>query len=55
MIYTIYNMVKTVRLSRDELHTELMKIQGKIQSETGKFTSMDDVISKLIIAYKKKK
>lgn len=48
-------MVKTVRLSNDELHTELMKIQGKIQSESGKFTSMDDVIGILIKTYKKKK
>lgn len=48
-------MVKTVRLSRDELHTELLKIQGKIQSESGKFTSMDDVVEILIKTYKKKK
>lgn len=54
-IYIVYTMVKTVRLSNDELHTELMKIQGKIQSESGKFTSMDDVMGILIKTYKKKK
>jgi len=48
-------MVKTIRLSRDELHTELLKIQGKIQSESGEFTSMDDVMKILIKTYKKKK
>lgn len=46
-------MVKTIRLARDELHKELLMIQGKIQSESGEFTSMDDVIHELIKNYKK--
>lgn len=48
-------MVKSIRLARDELHKELLKIQGQIQAQTGEFTSMDEVIEKLIKSYKKKK
>lgn len=47
-------MVKTIRLSNDSLHKELLKIQGEIQAKTGEFTTMDDVISVLISKYKKK-
>jgi len=47
-------MVKTIRLARDQLHKELLKIQGKIQAESGEFTSMDDVIAELVKTYKKK-
>ena len=47
-------MVKTIRISKDELHKELMRIQGEIQSQTGEFTAMDDVISELIETYRKK-
>ncbi|WP_428325932.1 hypothetical protein [Nitrosopumilus sp.] len=46
-------MVKTIRLANDDLHTELLKIQGRIQAESGEFTSMDDVIQKLVKCYKK--
>ena len=48
-------MVKTLRLSNDDLHKELLKIQGQIQAKTGKFTSMDDVIEELVKIYKKKR
>jgi len=48
-------MVKTLRLSNDDLHKELLKIQGQLQAKTGKFTSMDDVIAELVRAYKKKR
>jgi len=48
-------MVKTIRISNDELHTELLKIQGQIQAKSGEFTSMDDVISELIKNYKRRK
>jgi len=44
-------MVKTIRLS-DEMHTELVILQGKIQSEKGETTSMDDVIEILTTVYK---
>ncbi len=47
-------MVKTLRLSNDNLHKELLKIQGQIQAKTGEFTSMDDVIAELVKAYKRK-
>jgi len=47
-------MVKTIRISKDELHKELLKIQGKLQSESGEFTSMDDVIEALVNEYNKK-
>jgi len=48
-------MVKTIRLSNDKLHRELLKIQGEIQAKSGEFTSMDAVIEMLIGLYKKKK
>ena len=47
-------MVKTIRIVRDELHKELIKIQGEIQAKTGEFTSMDDTIAKLVESYRKK-
>jgi len=46
-------MVKTLRIVSDELHKELLKIQGEIQAKTGEFTSMDDTISALVEAYRK--
>ncbi len=46
-------MVKTIRLS-DEIHKELMKIQGELQAQTGEFTSMDETIKAMVEAYKKK-
>jgi len=48
-------MVKTLRIVNDDLHKELLKIQGQIQAKTGKFTSMDDVIEELVRIYKKRK
>jgi len=48
-------MVKTLRLSDDKLHKELLKIQGQIQAQTGEFTTMDDVIAELVRVYKKKR
>ena len=48
-------MVKTIRIVRDELHRELIKIQGEIQAKTGEFTSMDDVIEEVIKAYQKRR
>lgn len=44
-------MVKTLRIVSDDLHKELLKIQGEIQAKTGKFTSMDDVIQELVESY----
>ena len=47
-------MVKTLRIS-DKNHTEMLKIQGQIQAQSGEFTSMDDVIANLVKAFKKKR
>lgn len=47
-------MVKTLRIS-DENHTEMLKIQGQIQAQSGEFTSMDNVIANLVKAFKKKR
>jgi len=47
-------MVKTLRISDENLHRELLKIQGQIQAKTGEFISMDDVIAELVKIYKKK-
>ncbi len=35
-------------------HREMLKIQGLMQSKSGKFTSMDDVIAELIKSFRKK-
>ena len=53
-IYKIFDMVKTLRIS-DKNHTEMLKIQGQIQAQSGEFTSMDDVIANLVKAFKKKR
>jgi len=47
-------MVKTLRIVDENLHKELLKIQGQIQAKSGEFTSMDDVIAKLVDEYRKK-
>ena len=48
-------MVKTLRIVDENLHTELLKIQGQIQAKSGEFTSMDDVIAELVKTYRKRK
>jgi len=53
-IYHIHIMVKTLRISDDSIHKELLKIQGQIQAKSGEFTSMEDVLEQLIKAYKKR-
>ena len=52
-VYQIFKMVKTLRIS-DQNHREMLKIQGEIQAKSGEFTSMDDVIAKLVNEYKKR-
>ena len=47
-------MVRTIRSSDDNIHRELLKIQGQIQARTGDFTSMEDTLSELIKAYRKR-
>ena len=47
-------MVKTLRIVDDNLHRELLKIQGQIQARTGEFTTMDDVIAELVKSFRKK-
>ena len=44
-------MVKTIRIKDDELHSQLLQIQGEIQAETGEATSMEDAIDVLILIY----
>ena len=46
-------MVKTLRIVNDNLHKELLKIQGEIQAKSGEFTSMDNVIDELVRIYRK--
>ena len=41
-------MVKTLRISDNDIHTELLKIQGQIQAKSGEFTSMEDILEQLI-------
>jgi len=53
-ISNIQNMVKTLRIVDDNLHKELLKIQGQIQARTGEFTTMDDVIAELVKSFRKK-
>jgi len=48
-------MVKTLRISDDNIHRELLKIQGQIQAKSGESTSMEDVLTELIKTYKKRK
>ena len=48
-------MVKTLRISDDNIHKELLKIQGQIQANTGEFTTMEDVLTELIKKYKKRR
>jgi len=47
-------MVKTLRIVDDNLHKELLKIQGQIQAKSGEFTTMDDVIAELVKSFRKK-
>jgi hypothetical protein len=48
-------MVKSIRLGKDSLHKELLKIGGEMQSRSGKTTTMDDIIEELIRTYRKNK
>ena len=48
-------MVKTIRITDDNIQKELLKIQGQIQANTGEFTSMEDVLTELIKRYKKRR
>ena len=45
-------MVKTLRIS-DEIHSEVLKIQGAIQASEGEYISMDRTMEELIRCYKK--
>ena len=45
-------MVKTLRIS-DEIHIEMLKIQGNLQAKSGEFTSMDDALVEMVKTYKK--
>ncbi len=38
-------MVKTLHILDDNLHKELLKIQGTIQAKSCEFTSMDDILA----------
>ena len=45
-------MVKTLRIS-DDIHKDVLKIQGSLQMNSGEYTSMDDTIGELIDCYNK--
>lgn len=47
-------MVKTLRIS-DANHKEMLKVQGEIQSKSGEFTSMDDVVAELVKSFRKRR
>ena len=47
-------MVKTLRIS-DEIHKEMLKIQGQMQAKSGELTSMDDVIAELAKSFRRRK
>ncbi len=47
-------MVRSIRIVREELYKELLKIQGEIQAESGEFTTMDDAIAKIVEVYRKR-
>jgi len=48
-------MVKTLRIENENIHKELLKIQGQIQAKSGEYISMEKVIEELVKAYKKRK
>lgn len=45
-------MIKTLRIS-EEIHGEVLKVQGGIQASEGEYISMDRTINELIKCYKK--
>jgi len=45
--------ITLIRAGKDA-HTELMKIIGHIQAKTGKATTIDDALKKLLENYKKR-
>jgi hypothetical protein len=47
-------MVKTLRIVDENIHKELLKIQGQLQADSGEFTSMEDTLDVLIRTYRKK-
>ncbi len=44
-------MVKTIRIKDDELHSQLLQIQGEIQADTGEYTSMEDALRVMVDIY----
>lgn len=44
-------MVKTIRITDEELHSQLLQIQGAIQAETGEYTSMEDALRVIVDVY----
>jgi len=46
--------IKTIRLSKEN-HEGILKIQGELQAESGKYTSMDFTIKKIVDKYNKVK
>jgi len=47
-------MVKTLRIDNENIHKELVKIQGEIQAKSGEYISMEKVIEELVKNYRKK-
>jgi len=48
-------MVKTLRIDNENIHKELLKIQGQIQAKSGEYISIEKVIEELVKAYRKRK
>jgi len=41
-------MVRTIRIKTEEYYKELLKIEGELQTKTGKTQTMDGVIGELL-------
>jgi len=47
-------MVKTLRIVNENIHKELLKIQGQIQAKSGEYISLEKVIEELVKVYRKR-
>ncbi len=46
-------MVKTVRIENEDIHKDLVRIQGAIQLKTGEAIKLENVLQELINYYNK--
>jgi len=47
-------MVKTLRIEDEEIHKDLLRIQGKIQAESGEAIKLELILQELIDCYNNK-